>query len=118
MPGMHLNQPGFTYSDWEPFTKNKGGIQKFKETGDSRYIYKNGLDKAYFQNDMAYGYSEDLAERRASYKVSRDKHLILLDMKEVLLLWFINSSIKGPLHLKINLLQVVILKMKLHKISS
>ena len=27
-------------------------MQKFKETGNSRYIYKNELDKAYFQHDM------------------------------------------------------------------
>ena len=44
---MHLRQPGFTYSDCGPFTKNKKRIQKFKETGDSRYIYQNELDKAY-----------------------------------------------------------------------
>ena len=35
MPQMHLRQPGFTYSAYGPFTKNKGRIQKFKETGDS-----------------------------------------------------------------------------------
>ena len=32
MPEMHLKQPGFTYSAYEPFTKNKERIQKFKET--------------------------------------------------------------------------------------
>ena len=48
MPEMHLNQPGFTYSVCGPFTKNKERIQKFKETGDTRYIYKNELDKACF----------------------------------------------------------------------
>ena len=48
MPKMHLRQPGFTYSPCGPFTKNKERIQKFKETGDSRYIYQNELDKAYF----------------------------------------------------------------------
>ena len=41
MPGMHLIQPGFTYSACGPSTKNKERIQKFKQTGDSRYIYKN-----------------------------------------------------------------------------
>ena len=41
MPGMHLIQPGFTYSACGPYTKNKERIQKFKQTGDSRYIYKN-----------------------------------------------------------------------------
>ena len=38
---MHLKQPGFTYSAWGPFTKNKEGIRKFKETEDTSYIYKN-----------------------------------------------------------------------------
>ena len=38
MPEMHWKQPGFTYSSWGPFTKNKERIQKFKKTGDSRYI--------------------------------------------------------------------------------
>ena len=55
MPEMHLRQPGFTYSACGPFTKNKGRIKNFKETGDSRYIYQNELDKVYFQQDMAYG---------------------------------------------------------------
>ena len=48
MPEMHLRQPGCTYSACGPFTKNKERIQKFKETGDSRYIYQNELNKAYF----------------------------------------------------------------------
>ena len=43
-----LGQPGFTYSACGPFTKNKERIQKFKETGDTNYIYKNELDKACF----------------------------------------------------------------------
>ena len=55
MPEMHLKQPGFTYSVCGLFTKNKEWTQKFKETGDSRYIYKNGLHKACFQHDMFYG---------------------------------------------------------------
>ena len=55
MPEIHLKQPGFTYSACETFTKNKERIQKFKETRDTDYIYKNELDKACFQHDMAYG---------------------------------------------------------------
>ena len=54
MPEMHLRQPQFTYSACGKLTKNKVRIQKFKETGDSRYIYRNKLDKACFQHDMAY----------------------------------------------------------------
>ena len=45
---MHLKQPGFTYSARGPFAKNKERIQKFKETGNTSYIYKNELDKACF----------------------------------------------------------------------
>ena len=48
MPEMHSKPPGFTYSACEPFTKNEERIQKFKETGDTSYIYKNELDKACF----------------------------------------------------------------------
>ena len=48
MPEMDLKQPGFTYSACAPFTKNKERIQKFKETEDTSYIYKNELDKACF----------------------------------------------------------------------
>ena len=48
MPTIHLRQPGFTYSACGPFTKNKERIQKFKETGYSRYIHQNKLDKAFF----------------------------------------------------------------------
>ena len=39
IPEMHIRQPGFTYSACGPFTKYKERIQKFKETGDSRYIH-------------------------------------------------------------------------------
>ena len=39
MPEIHLKQPGFTYSVCVPFTKNKERIQKFKETGDTRYKF-------------------------------------------------------------------------------
>ena len=34
IPEMHLRQPGFTYSVYRPFTKNKERMQKFKETVD------------------------------------------------------------------------------------
>ena len=52
MPEIHLKQPGSTYSTCGPFTKNKQRIQKFMQTGDTNYIYKNELDKACFQYDM------------------------------------------------------------------
>ena len=41
-----FKQPGFTYSPCSPFTKNKERIQNFEETGYSKHIYQNKLDKA------------------------------------------------------------------------
>ena len=73
MPEMHLRQPGFTHSACGPFTKNNERIKKFKETKDSKYIYQNELDKACFQNDMAYGDFKDLNRRTFGDKVLRDK---------------------------------------------
>ena len=77
MREMHLRQPGFAYSACRPFTKNTERIQKFKETGDSRYIYQNELDKACFQHDMAYGDFKDLTRRKTSDKILHDKELNL-----------------------------------------
>ena len=73
MPEMHLKQPGFTYSACGPFTKNKERIEKFMQTGNTDFIYRNELDKACFQHDMAYGKSKDLVKRTQSDKVLRDK---------------------------------------------
>ena len=73
MPEMHLKQPRFTYSACGPFTKNKQRIQRFMETGDTRYIYRNELNKACFQHDMAYGDFKDLKRRTQSDKVLKDK---------------------------------------------
>ena len=64
MPAMHLRHPEFTYS-----AKSKERIQVFKETEDSRYIYKNELDKACFQHDMAYEDCKDLKKSTAADKV-------------------------------------------------
>ena len=73
MPEMHLRQPQFTYSACGPFTKHKQRIQKFKETGDTNYIYKNELDKACFAHDAAYSDSKDLTKRTAADRISRNK---------------------------------------------
>ena len=70
---MHLKQPGFIYSACGSLTKNKEKIQKSKETGDTKYVYRNELDKACFQHDMAYGDFKDLVRRTASDKVLRDE---------------------------------------------
>ena len=73
MPEMHLRQPQFVYSVCGPFTKHKERIKKFKQTGDTRYIYRNELDKACFQRDSAYADHKDLINRTKADKVLRDK---------------------------------------------
>ena len=73
VPEMHLRQPQFTYSACGPFTKDKQRIQKFVETGDTNYIYKNELDKACFAHDAAYSGSKDLTKRIVADNVLRDK---------------------------------------------
>ena len=72
MPEMHLKQPRVTCSACGSFTKNKEWIQKFKETGDTNYIYKKEFNKACFQYGMVYGDFKDLARRTASDKILRD----------------------------------------------
>ena len=73
MSEMHLRQLGFTYSACGPFTRNKQRIQKFMQTGDTNYIYRNELDKACFQHDLAYGKCKNLDRRTQSDKVLKDK---------------------------------------------
>ena len=56
---MHLKQPDFTYSACGLFTKNKERIQKFMQSRNTNYIYKNNLDRPCFQHDMAYDKYKD-----------------------------------------------------------
>ena len=65
-----------------------GHLLKIKKES-KRYIYRNELDKACFQHDMAYGDFKDLAKRTATDKVLRDKAFNIakiqnmMDIKEV-----------------------------------
>ena len=70
MPEIHLRQPQFTNSACGPFTRHEERIQKFKETGDTNYIYiyMNELDKACFTHDDAYSDSKDLTKRTIADK--------------------------------------------------
>ena len=73
MPEMHLRLPQFIYSACGPFIRHKERIKKFKQTGDTRYIYRNDLDKASFQHDSAYADNKDLINRTKADKVLKDK---------------------------------------------
>ena len=68
MPEMHLRQPQFVYSACGPLTRHKERIKKFKQTGDTGYIYRNDLDKACFQLDPAYADNKDLINRTKADK--------------------------------------------------
>ena len=49
MPETHLKDLKVgSYSACDPFTQHKDRINKFIQTGDTNYIYKNELDKACF----------------------------------------------------------------------
>ena len=69
---MHLKQSGFTYSTCDLFVKNKERVEKFMQTGNTDFIYKNELNKARIQH-MSYGKSNDLIKRTQSDKVLKNK---------------------------------------------
>ena len=70
---MHLKQPQFVYSACGAFTRHKERIKKFKHTDDTRYIYRNELDKASFQHNSAYVDHKYLINRTEADKILRDK---------------------------------------------
>ena len=57
MPELDLRQSGLTYSNCGPFNKRRKWIQKNRETGNLKHIYKNELDKASFAHDETYSKS-------------------------------------------------------------
>ena len=74
MPEAHLkNLKVGTYSACGPFTGHKDTINKFIQTGDTNYIYKNELDKVCFAHDAAYSDFKDIKNRAAANKILRDK---------------------------------------------
>ena len=63
---MHLEQSGFTYGAWRPFTNTRERISKFRKTCNLKHLYRNELGKACFAYDAAYSDSKDLAKRTIS----------------------------------------------------
>ena len=108
---MHLKQPELTSSACGPFTKKQRKNSKFMQTGNINYIYKNNLDKDFFQHDIAYSKYKDLAKRTESNKFFRDKALKIaiiqkvMDMKEDQLQWFTSFLIKNQKVVVLNLCQ-------------
>ena len=76
MPELHLVDPIVKkYRACGPFTKHTQRIQDFLNTGTLSHIYKNDLDKACFQHDMAYNNFKDLEKRTQSDMVLKNKAL-------------------------------------------
>ena len=73
MSELHLKKLGSTYRACGPFPKHRERIQKFRETGYLKHLYKNELDKACFAHDAAYSDSKYLAKRNVSGKILKDR---------------------------------------------
>ena len=48
-------------------------IQKFTQTENLKYLYRNELDKAYLAHDAAYSNSKDVAKRTISDNILKDR---------------------------------------------
>ena len=68
-----MKYPGFTCSACRPFSKHREKIQKFRETGNLKHLYRNKLDKSCFAHDAAYSDSKDLAKKNIQDKILKDK---------------------------------------------
>ena len=73
IPELLLKQPVLTYSACGPFTKPRERIQKFRETGNLKHLYRNVLDKVCFSHDAAYSDSKGLSKRTTSDKIVKDR---------------------------------------------
>ena len=74
MPETHFKDLKVgTYSACGPFTRHEDRINKFIQTRDPNYTYKNELDKACFAHDATYSDSKNLNKRTAADKILRDK---------------------------------------------
>ena len=73
MPELHLKQPGFIYSACGPFTKHRERIQKFRETGNLKHLYRNELDKICSAPDTAHYDRNNVAKRTILHKILKDR---------------------------------------------
>ena len=106
---------GFTYSACVAFTKNEERIKKFKETGDSRDIYQNEFDKAWFQHDMAIEILIIRLEEQVLIRYCVIKHLILLKIQNMMdinidLLQYFITFLTKKLLMKILKMKIFLIK--------
>ena len=58
-------------------TKHRERIQKFRETGHLKHLYRNELDKACFAHAVSYSDSKDLAKKIISDKILKDRAFVI-----------------------------------------
>ena len=63
----------FTKHPCGPFTKHPERIQKNRETGNLRHLYRKNLEKACIAHDATYSDSKDLGKRTISDKILKDR---------------------------------------------
>ena len=68
-----LKHPEFTYSACGPFTKHCERIQNFRETSNSKYLYRNASEKVCFAHDAAYSNIKYLAKGTISDQILKDR---------------------------------------------
>ena len=84
MSELHLKHTRFTYSACGQFTKHRERIQKFRERGSLKLLYRNGLNKACFAHNAVYSDSEDLAKRTISEKILKSVTIKLMRLLEMI----------------------------------
>ena len=57
----------------DPLLNIEKKIQKFREAGNLKHLYRNELDGAWFAHDAAYSDNKDLAKRTISDKFLKDR---------------------------------------------
>ena len=72
MHKLHSELQRFTYNAGELFTRNSGRITKFRETSNSKLIFKNKLDEACFHHDTSYYDNEKVRMRTTYAEISKD----------------------------------------------
>ena len=70
---LNLKQAGFTYSAWRSFTKHCERIQKFREIGNLKHLFRNELNKLCFAHDAANSDSGDLPKKTSLDKILIDR---------------------------------------------
>ena len=63
----------FFYSACGPFLKHCERVKKFRETGNLKHLYKNGLDKPCSTHNAACSDCKDLTKRTISDQILRNR---------------------------------------------